>query len=230
MPLYRAAIALTCLLALFGLVVPAQAFDQTTKWFAIMAQPSGSAPPLFLTYTPDGLIFEPYSSGDTKQMWAAVDVDYPTTPRVTSDSGVDIVGGFGSVLDCFVGVWTGSGGCGFNRTLGKVAKVVSRASRACLVFGPGYNAVTRPCLVNSPDEGYQLWRVSSDNPAAVVFVARSGAGSCLASSGGGGNQMRALASGCSKVPPGGRTSFVLQLAAELSCKTDYYWHICFRQQ
>lgn len=226
MTLLRAASILSCLLALFGLAVPAQAFDQKTQWFTIMAQPAGQGAPLFLTYTPDGLMFEPYSSGDTKQMWTTVDVDYPTIPRVTSDSGVDVAGAFGAIFGCLA---QGFSGCPFSVTLGKVTKVVSRASRGCLVFGPHYYAVTRPCLVNSPDEGYQIWRVYSADRAAVTFTARSGEGSCLASEGGSRpGAMRALASSCNKVPPGGRASFVLQLAADLSCKTDNYWHICFR--
>jgi hypothetical protein len=114
-------------------------------------------------------------------------------------------------------------------TVGVVAKVVNRASGGCLVFGPHYYAITKPCLVNSPNEGYQLWRVVSPANSFTSFRGSSGDGNCLASQASARTHegLRAVADGCNKTAPGGSTLFVLQLAADLTCKTDRYFHICF---
>ena len=86
----------------------------------------GLAPPLFLTNDFDGVMLERYRSGDVTQMWTTVDVDYPTIPRVTSSSGVDIGGVFGCLAHVL------SGGCPFSVTVGVVAKVVNRAGGGAL--------------------------------------------------------------------------------------------------
>jgi hypothetical protein len=224
MPSVRAATILLLIIAVLGLSAPAQAFDQKTQWFTMMVkQASDSAPPLFLTNDSDGVMLERYRSGDVTQMWTTVDVDYPTIPRVTSSSGVDIGGVFGCLAHVL------SGGCPFSVTVGVVAKVVNRASGGCLVFGPHYYAITKPCLVNSPNEGYQLWRVVSPANSFTSFRGSSGDGNCLASQASARTHegLRAVADGCNKTAPGGSTLFVLQLAADLTCKTDRYFHICF---
>ena len=87
------------------------------------------------------------------------------------------------------------------------------------------DVLTKPCLVNGPNEGYQLWRVVSPANSFASFKGSSGDGNCLASARP--KSCASLPTDARKTAPGGSTLFVLQLAADLTCKTDCYFHICF---
>jgi hypothetical protein len=223
----RAAAALFLSLLAFGpgLAVAAPAkVDVKTKWYTIAVQPTSSSGTLFLTNEVNGPVFEPYRSGDVTQMWTTVQDFYPNSAPVTSDSGIDfgdIVGGVTGMLDCLAH-WPPE--CGFNVSIQiPPVKIVNRAGVGCLILNSS-KALMTTCLSSGNGMKQQRWFISPDRSGEAKLSTNTG---CLTTAKGRDPKLLApFGASCTKTPPGSQQLFVLQLAADLQCKTGY-WQICF---
>ncbi len=207
---------LAAVVALFGLASEAMAVDQSTHWYTLNIQSTPDAQPLFLTNTSEGVKLQPYRSGDPTQMWALVQPDYPTAPAVTGE-GPPI--GFFCSID--------EGGCEFRGGAGAPIRIVNRASGGCLLFA-GSVAKTSPCVNTKPKTAAaQKWQYFlRDQFATGVGETLVSAGACLVALPNKYDPLdRVAASGKCKGNPDSR--FIPQLAAELSCRTDWWWELCF---
>jgi hypothetical protein len=216
-------IALTFFGALLA-TFPASAFEQTTTWFSIVVQYDvESHAPLYLSNGSEGARLERYRSGDPTQMWALVQPDYPTAPGVTVSGD----NSSGDAVDCVTEL-----GCPFSGHGGSLVKIVNRASGGCLILGK-YNATTTACESTGKVSTREKWATQIEAVALVrgnysAFGASAGAGKCLTSDGARNKSpdlLRVSGGDCA-----GNTwsqLFTLQPAAEITCRTDWNWNICF---
>ncbi|MEO6012697.1 MAG: hypothetical protein ABIQ30_03800 [Devosia sp.] len=214
-------------LALFAASLPASAFDQTTRWYSIVVQyGSDTQPPLYLSNGSTGVTLERYRSGDVTQQWALMQPDYPTAPAVTG-SGPNPLG---AIYDCIV-----NKGCPFSghATTGATLKIVNHASGGCLILQKS-GAKTSECQSTGSTSDKQKWgsvyktsELRDGNYTALG--ASSGAGSCLTADGARNKSPDFLRVGSGPCGRGGYSwpqLYTIQLAAELTCKTNWDWQIC----
>lgn len=217
--------------ALLALVLPllfagaASAVDQATKWYTIRIQPPDeSSPHLFLTQTSNGLRLERYRSGDVTQMWAPTQPDYPTAAAVTGGSPIS-----GIIDDCFN---TFPPACDFQGHAGVEVKIVSRSSGKCIAVG-ATRATTVECA-NTPNESNweRLTAFASFQELAGAGFTQlwTKSGNCLVANTADayGESMRLKAVPCGSVNDWSK-GFTANLAADLTCRVDWAWNLCFVQ-
>jgi hypothetical protein len=223
MRLARLVTALVVLLVPFLAVTEASAFDQKTKWYTIKIQPpDDSSPHLFLTQTSNGLRLERYRSGDVTQMWAATQPDYPAAAPVTGSGPLT-----GMIDDCFN---TFPPACDFQGRAGVEVKIVSRSSGKCIAVG-ATRATTAQCANTANESSWERLTAFSSfkELAGAGFTSLwTKSGNCLVANTDDpyGPSMRLKASPCSNVNDW-RMGFTANLAADLSCRVDWAWNLCF---
>jgi len=220
-----ASVVTTLIVLLVALVgaTAATAFEQTTKWYTIRIQPpDDSSPHLFLTQTSSGLRLERYRSGDVTQMWAPTQPDYPTAAAVTGSGPLS-----GIIDKCFN---TFPPSCDFQGHAGVEVKLVSRSSGKCIAVG-ATRATTVECA-NTPNES--SWERLT---AFASFTELAGAGftwlktkngNCMVANTADayGPSMRLKSEPCSGANDW-RVGFTANLAADLTCRVDWDWNLCF---
>ena len=214
----RSARLFTALMILLGLASTAGAFDQTTRWFTLDVADGPDGRPLFLTTTGEGVKLMPYHSGDPTQMWALVQPDYPNAPGVSGD-------GLGP-SDC---VSTSSVGCPFSGHASLPIRLVSRSSGGCLLFVKS-GATTSECsTLSAKTAARQTWQYFERGGFAVGTPHDMRTqGKCLVA-------LPNKYDPTDRVAAAGDCSFAAaqmftaQVAAELSCRTDWAYNLCFRQ-
>lgn len=199
-----------------------QAFEQRTGWHTISVMPpNDSSPRLFLTQTSNGLRLERYRSGDPTQMWAIVQPDYPTGAAVTGEGPLD-----GIINDCFNEFpfkcdFQGHAGEGID------VRLVSRSSALCVAVG-ATRATAIACSNKSNEAGWERLNASIGSSITGFNSFKTKNGNCLVAntedSYADGMRLRAVACGQSSE---WQTQFIANIAADLTCRTDWAWNLCF---
>lgn len=220
-------VILAFLLAVLASATGASAYDQETRYFTIrVLPPSDDGAHLFVTQTSEGLRLERYRSGDTAQMWAVAPEDYPAAPAVTGEAE----GGWQFFEDCFTQF-----PCGFDgsATRPPLVRLVNRSSGRCIAIG-ATRAVPIECAnaSNNPTEaGWQrleAFEAVSQLPGGNFTSFSTGKGSCLAANSdeeyADGMHVRAVECGENM---NWAKLFTTNLVATVTCRTDWYWQLCF---
>ncbi len=199
-----------------------QAFEQKTGWYTVrVMQPNDASPVLFLTQTSNGLRLQRYRSGDPTQMWAIVQPDYPTSPAVTGHGPLE-----GIIDKCFN---TFPPQCDFQGHAGEGldVRLVSRSSAWCVAVG-ATRATAIACSNSGNEAGWERLNASISSSATGFTSFKTKNGKCLAAntddSYADGMRLRAI--GCNDAAQW-QGQFIANMAAELTCRTDWDWNLCF---
>lgn len=222
MRLIRLVTALVVFLLPLGLVPVASAVDQTTKWYTIRVMPPTDAGPLlFLSQTSNGLRLERYRSGDPTQMWAITQPDYPTGAAVTGTGPLD------GILDKCFNHFPPS--CDFQGHAGQGldVKLVSRTSGNCVAVG-ATKATAIACASSGKEDGWERLNATITSSATGFTSFKTKNAKCLAANTddtyADGMRVRAIACGEAAQWQG---QFIADMAAELTCRTDWAWNLCY---
>jgi hypothetical protein len=201
----------------FAIATPSQSFEQKTGWYTIRVMPPNDASPLlFLTQTSNGLRLERYRSGDVTQMWAIVQPDYPTGAAVTGSGPLS--GIFDKCFNSF------PPSCDFQGHAGVEVRLVSRSSGWCVAVGSSRSTAVE-CSQQPNEAGWE--RLSAYLlGGATGFKTKNG--NCLVANTDDayGDGLRVRAVSCSQ-SSGWSGEFVTNKAADLTCKTQWDWNLCF---
>ena len=223
MRLARLVTALIAFLMPLLIVSPSSAYDQRTRWYSVrVVPPNPEAKHLFLTQTSNGLRLEPYRSGDVSQQWAGVQPDYPTAAAVTGGGSVSDI--FGECLNADL-----LPDCDFQGQGGATIRLVSRSSGRCIAVG-ATRATAINCSQDANEVGWQRLKITyglnSIEASSVTF--KTAAGNCLTANTDDpyGQSVRLKATACGQSTDWS-VRFTAQVAADLTCRTDWDWNLCF---